>query len=331
MTVLYGDLFDYPLTKDEIQRYLVTAGSQSEIEASLGDLQARFLSEQDGLYCLRGREATIATRKQRRQMAAERWPQALRFGRWLSRVPFLRMVAVCGSQAMENGDRDGDIDLFLITAPGRLWLVQSLTMTLRRAGHWLGVELCPNYLLTTRTLQLSERNLYTAREVAQVMPLWGEDAYGDFQAANSWVASFLPQREPSDRCRWLTERPRHRTTAVLEWLLGGVLGDALDRGIHRLLLVYYRLRLRRHGWGREQIERRYQRERQTVITGGFATAVSRRFIDRGCDVLAGAVSRDELERCFFGSSERTAASQPNREEPDPLYAGLLATRYGGGQ
>ncbi len=332
MTVLYGDLFDYPLTVDEIHRYLVAPSDRRDVlDEALQSLAERTLSVGDGWVCLRGRESTIATRERRRQMAAGRWSQARRFGRWLSRIPFLRMVAVCGSQAMENGDEDGDIDLFLITAPGRLWLVQSLTMIFRRAGRWLGVELCPNFLVTTEALQLEERNLYTAREVAQVMPLWGEEAYDAFHTANGWVRSFLPQFEGADRRRFLQPRPRRGSTAALEWLLGGVVGDSLDRTVHRLLLTYYRWRLRRHGWDRTQIERSYRRDRQTVITGGFSAAVARRFVERGARYFVGVISADELERCFFGAAEPVDDRDKSRVEPDPLYAGILATRYGGGQ
>ena len=70
---------------------------------------------------------------------------------------------------------------------------------------------------------------------------------------------------------------------------------------------------------------------QVVVTGGYASAVARRFVERGTDWLDGALSADELAAAFFGAAG-CSAGEPGAEPdaPDPLYAGLLATRYGGG-
>ena len=352
LTVLYGDLFDHPLKPEEIRRFLpLPCPEPGDLEQALDELSGRWLSVADGFVCWRGRESTFETRRRRQELSADRWPAARRFARWLSRVPFLRMVAVCGSQAMENGDERADVDLFLITEPDRLWLVQSAAMVLRRAGRLLGVDFCPNYLLTTRSLEIEERDLYAAREAVQVVPLWGEAAYDRFLAANRWIESFLPQHGlpqhslpqhslpqhclpqhglsrlgAGDRRRFLESRSRQRSTGALEWLFGGWLGTLADRGVHRLLLVYYRLRLRRHGWSRGDIESAYRRDRQVVITGGYSRAVAERFLDHAGRELGDRVSRAELERWFFGDAPTPAE---DREAADPLYAGLMARRYGG--
>ncbi len=332
LTVLYGDIFEYPLTVDEVHRFLAApCADREELEGMLARLDGSCLSREGDFVCWRGRQATVETRNRRQQMAAGRWRSVRRFARWLSWVPFLRMVAVCGSQAMENGDEDGDVDLFLITAPERLWLVQSLAMVLRRLGGRLGIDICPNYLMTVDALEVEEQNFYTAREAAQVVPLWGEDAYLRFRQANRWIEAFLPQLLPGDQNRFLEARSRHRLTLWSETMLDGRLGDMLDRAVHRGLLLYYRWRLRRHGWGQETIERAYRRDRQVVVTGGYAGAVARRFIDRCALELGEELSREEIRRWFFGErGEPQQGDQPDDPEaPDPLYAGLMATRYGG--
>ncbi len=331
VTVLYSDLFDHPLTGDELHRYLMArCPDRAALDRAVEALDGGCLVTDRGFVFLRGREATIAIRRRRQRLATERWPPARRFAGWLGWVPFLRMVAVCGSQAVDNGDVDGDVDLFLITEPGRLWLVQSMTMVLRRFGRWLGIEVCPNYLLTTGTLDIEERSLYNAREAAQAVPLWGRAAYAGFLEANRWIEDFLPQHSAGARQRFLAPRPRHRLTSALERLLGGRLGDRADRAVHRVLLRYYRWRLRRHGWRRQEIERAYRRHRQEVITGGYAAAVARRFVERGAAALDGRLAAEELRAVFFGEANGEAdRPTADREAPDPLYAGLMATRYGG--
>ncbi len=158
-----------------------------------------------------------------------------------------------------------------------------------------------------------------------------ERAYQSFVDANRWVDDVLPQREAGDSRRFLEPAPRHRLTSMLEAILGGRLGDAADRAIHRALLLYYRLRLRRHGWRRRQIEHAYTRDRQVVVTGGYASAVARRFVERGAAVFDGVLSTDELTAAISGATSGLD-DEPGAEPdaPDPLYAGLLATRYGGG-
>ncbi len=332
VTVLYSDLFDHPLTGDELHRFLTApCPDREELDRAVEELDGSYLGTAQGFIFLRGREATIDIRLRRQRLAAKRWPPARRFARWLARVPFLRMVAVCGSQAMDNGDDDGDVDLFLITEPGRLWLVQSLTMVLRRIGRGLGIDICPNYLLASNSLELAARNLYTAREACQAMPMWGEATYDSFLEANGWIGDFLPQRALGDRRRFLEEGPRRRSTAVLEWLLGGRLGDLADHAVHHILLLYYRARLRGHGWQRQDIERAYRRDRQVVVTGGYAAAVAQRFVEHGARKLGDVLSADELRAAFFGeTTEQAGEPTGDRETPDPLYAGLMATRYGGG-
>ena len=298
---------------------MASPAHRRRFEQALAALDGHALTRRDGFVCRAGREAIFNLRRRRRELAARRWPPARRFARWLTRVPFLRMVAVCGSHAVENGGEAGDVDLFLVTEPGRLWIVHTCAMALRRIGRVLGIELCPNYLLTTDALEVPERDLYTAREIAQAMPLWGEEVYERFLVANRWIKSFLPQVDFDDRRRLLESPRRGGLLRAAEKVLAGRLGDSLDRGLHRALMRYYQLRLRRHGWTRADVENAYRRDRQVVITGGFGAAVARRFLDAG----AGMANESELRRTFFGETRHDGVPLP-----DPLYDGIMDRRYG---
>lgn len=329
LTLVYSDIFDYPLSADELKRYLPVACRDAEFETALAVLEDEHVVNRDGLLCLRGREGNAEKRRRRAGIAAERWAKAERFASWLRHVPFLRMVAVCGSQAVDNADVKGDIDLFLITEPGRLWVVQSITMTLRRLGRLrFGIEICPNYLVTRERLEIEDRNLYVAREITQSVPLWGEEDHERFLGANDWIGRFLPQarlnghRHPTGR-RLPRRVERPGPTRLLERLLGGRLGHLLDRAIHRTLLVYYSVRLRSRGWSREDIENAYRPDRQALITGGYAGAVARRFLEHARETLSltgDEVRGDEVRRYFFETE--------GAEESDPHFAGIFAKRYG---
>src|SRR5437879_4939692 len=169
--VAYADVFDYPLTVDEIHRYLIgVPASRNTVRAALGTgrLTPDLLSRNGRYFTLAGREAVIETRRGRAQPAVDYWRRAVHYGHIIGSLPFVRMVAVTGALAMDNV-ADGDIDYLVVTEPGRLRLCRALIVGLVRTAALRGVELCPNYFLSERALVLDARNLFTAHAVAQMV------------------------------------------------------------------------------------------------------------------------------------------------------------------
>jgi hypothetical protein len=194
-TVAYGDLFDYPLTAAEIWRYLIgLPASESEVRRALsnGGVTKQRLVQRDGFIALRGRSEIIEIRQRRMARAERLWPAALHYGRLVGALPFVRMVAVTGSLAVDNADSDSDIDYFIVTESGRLWLCRAMVILIVRLAARRAVAICPNYFLTERALSLTDRNLYAARELAQMIPLNGMEVYWRIRSENAWVAQYLP-------------------------------------------------------------------------------------------------------------------------------------------
>jgi hypothetical protein len=194
-TVAYGDVFDYPLTLDEIHRYLVgVPASPDAVQACLAGkrLIPRYLSLSGSHVTLRGREAISQTRQRRAEACAGMWPRAVRYAAALAHFPFVRMVAVTGALCMGNTEADSDIDYFIVTEPDRLWLCRAAIIGLVRLAARTGNELCPNYLLSERALVLQEHNLFMAHEFVQMIPLVGHETYLRMWQLNAWVSDFLP-------------------------------------------------------------------------------------------------------------------------------------------
>ena len=324
LTVLYSDLFDYPLTEDELHRYLVAPyPGKSAFDGALEGLVGPHLTRAEGLFTLAGREQIVEVRRQRQQTGDARWVLATRYAHWLTHVPFVRMVAVCGSQAAGNARPDADVDFFLVTERGRLWTAQVCSMLLRRVASLFSVRVCPNYFLTLDSLEVERRNLYHAREVAQAVPLWGDATHLRFLAANRWIEQLLPNvSHADDRRNRLRETPRPRFVRGFERLLGGRLGNGLEHTLHSVLLAYYRVRLHSLGWRREHFRRSYRDDRQEVMRGGYGPVVERAFRDRAVAYLGESVATHELERLF--------PPHGSKLEPDHLYANLFSERYGQG-
>jgi hypothetical protein len=194
-TVAYVDLFDYPLTAAEIHRYLYRQRVPPDtvaIHLGNGGLVPRHLSQVDGYFTLPGREAIIATRRARQRAARRLWPEALRYGRLIAHLPFVRMIAVTGSLAMGNVQKEADIDYLIVTADDHLWVCRAFVIALVRMAAHRQIELCPNYFVSERALLFPEQNLYTAHELAQMVPLFGLPVYDRMRQLNRWSDAFLP-------------------------------------------------------------------------------------------------------------------------------------------
>ena len=232
-TLLYADVFDYPLTAEEIHRYLPGIPTRAEaVRALLCDGFARgTLVERQGFFALAGRAEVIPLRQRRARIAEGMWQRARRYAYLIAHLPFVRLVAVTGTLAVGNVEPGDDIDLFIVTVPGRLWLCRALVIGVVRLARLFGDELCPNYLVSERALEFQERNLFTARELAQMVPLFGSATYRRLREANRWVLDFLPNAElppPGTRLRDVRGWPA-RLKALGERVLGGRLGDWLER------------------------------------------------------------------------------------------------------
>lgn len=192
----YADLFDYPLTLQELARYQVgTSFPIAALEASLQNdpLLAGSISRSDDFYSLRGREVVFETRRVRMLAARKVWRRARLYSRLVARLPYVRMVAVTGALAVDNIAERPDIDLMIVARPGRVWLCRRSIIVNVRAARLFGDDLCPNYILSEDNLHLDQRDFFTAHELAQMIPLHGMSVYHSLLHANPWASGYLPQ------------------------------------------------------------------------------------------------------------------------------------------
>ena len=229
-TVAYADVFDYPLTADEIHRYLigVSAGRGTVRSLLQGANAPGELSRSGRYFTLTGREAAVETRRARTTRAADFWRRGVHYGRRMSNLPFVRMVAVTGGLAMDNMT-DGDIDYLIVTEPGRLWLCRALIVALVRMAGLRGTELCPNYFLSERALVLTERNLFTAHEVTQMVPLAGLATYQQLRDLNRWTYAYLPNASGTPRRLAAVEPNRRAAQRLVESTLRSRVCAPLER------------------------------------------------------------------------------------------------------
>ena len=134
-TLAFFDIFNYPLTTEEIWKWLYRPGAKvslADIKAVLAD--SDFLRDKisliEGFYALRGREHTHLIRKQHNNLAERKFARAVRLVRLYKYLPFIKMIAVCNTLAYSNASEDSDIDFFIITNKRRIWLVRFFTIVM---------------------------------------------------------------------------------------------------------------------------------------------------------------------------------------------------------
>lgn len=189
-TVAYSDIFGYPLSSKEIHRYLIGIRVPfTELSQILNSMDS--LATRTKFYSLPGRSSLVALRLYRTKISSSLWGQAFRFGRIISNLPFVKMVAVTGALAMNNVESDADVDYMIVTKPGRVWTVRAMILGLERIKV-AGATICPNYLLSEDALSLDDNDLFTAQELVRMVPLSGLTTYQRMRAENIWTNNYLP-------------------------------------------------------------------------------------------------------------------------------------------
>lgn len=226
-TLAYGDIFDFPLTSAEIHRYLIRCpATLAQVEQSLRTLP---VAQKCAYFTLPGREKIVAMRQGRQKNAQALWPQARAYAQRISRLPFVRMVALTGSLAVNNAPPNADIDYLIVTSDDRLWLCRTLTTALVRIAARKEVPLCPNYFVTQRNMVLPERGLYIARELSQMVPLSGLDVYHQFRQANAWTADYFPNAQAAPAESIESEPTSSRIANIAQNALSTPLGKPLEQ------------------------------------------------------------------------------------------------------
>ena len=94
----YFSVFDYPLTKDEIKRFLPPKAKTASFENALTHLvMARSIYKVDEFYLLQDDLRLVKRRRDNNFRAKQLLPKAIRIGKFLSCFPYVTGVGISGS------------------------------------------------------------------------------------------------------------------------------------------------------------------------------------------------------------------------------------------
>lgn len=196
-TLAYFDLFDYPLSKAETFLFLKTKYRYEAFDEALQSLLNNgFIHQFDKFYTLRNDHYLVVRRSEGNKKAADMIKIAEKVGGLLIRFPFVRGVAISGSLSKNYADDNSDIDLFIITAKNKLWIARTIMHCFKKLTFLINKEhlFCMNYYIDEAQLEIAEKNVYTAIEVATLMPLQGDTVFERFYSSNTWIRQYLPNK-----------------------------------------------------------------------------------------------------------------------------------------
>ena len=250
-TLVYYDVLGRPLSGFEVFKYLIRKNLEIDKDLTIGHILealenspelAKLISQKNGFYFLTGGQKTVKQRIERQKIADQKWKKTKRMVKLLQMIPFIRLVVVSGSLAMDNPKKESDIDLLIITRTGRIWTCRGLTTLFihclgqRRHGLLTKDRFCLNHYLTDQSLKIPLASLYNAQTYAHLVPIWEADGreaskYNQFQKANQWLKDYLVFYPQSQQGYLRQIKPNQSfafSRRLREFILDKRAGDALE-------------------------------------------------------------------------------------------------------
>ncbi len=207
-TLAYFAYFQFPLTYREAHQWILAPDrvyTLNEVEDCIAQsVWIRAHSDRFGLYIsLKECEQWVRERERKYLDAQRKHAKALRIASYLMRIPGIVGVAVCNSLAWHLTHRGSDIDLFIVTRPGKIWTARLFAMLpLRlfrmRPGEAEIDPVCLSFFVDSQTLALGslregDEDWYLAYWATSLAWIGGSDALREqFCKENTWMRETLP-------------------------------------------------------------------------------------------------------------------------------------------
>lgn len=234
-TVIYFNLFNYPMTDWEIWKWLWNDDFDNVIRYEFFDVrkalwESEYLKEKLGFksnfYFLKGRENLVRERLDKYVYAWQKFRKIKRIVRILKLIPFIKLIAVCNDLAYFNAPADSDLDLFIITQKKRIWFTRFLSvliiklLNLRPTAKNKKDKVCLSIFvsedqLNLEYLKINQDDIHFTYWLECLIPIYDADGYYQkLRQANSWINNHLPNTFPYEP----NPRQKVRESKIIYWL-----------------------------------------------------------------------------------------------------------------
>lgn len=230
-TLAWFDVFDYPLTREEVWRYglFIDKCLVGEVEKDLEKLLAHGIIERTEVFFhLPGRGELISERKRRYNYTDKKFKRAIMFAKFFRFLPSVELIALGNLIGAHNLRAGGDIDLLIVAKPGTIWVTRFLTVGLvklfglRPTKENAKDTLCLSFYATSDALNFENiaevKYLYFFYWLAFLTPIFDRGVlYSKLMHENRWITERLPNFFPQIPHHSRTVKPRK--CYLLNWLL----------------------------------------------------------------------------------------------------------------
>src|SRR3989344_652799 len=224
-TLSYSDVFDYPLKKQELWKFLNirTQVNKNSFNKALNQMiREKKIEAKNRYHFLIGRKKIVSERLERERISIGKLEVAKKAANILSFIPTIKLIGISGSLSLKNAQIIDDIDFFIITTHNSLWITRFfVNVLLLLTGYKRSIQdlhgmnlVCPNlYLLLDR-----------------------DSMYKKFLSANFWVKNYLANvkipKSPASRDPALREKISLKKDTWERFL------DSLDKIFYALQFLY---------------------------------------------------------------------------------------------
>lgn len=207
-TLAYFDLFSYPLTTEELFRFLWAPKRPvafREMEETLALLmREQRVGSRNEFWFLSGQEEIVPRRQEAVSYGEEKIRRAQKAARCIAWIPFVKAMFVCNTVGMGTAREESDIDVFIVVKDKRLWLARLLiTLTLsivglRRTKTRIANQICLSFFVTNAALDLApltmgSPDVYLMYWLDLLIPVYDpENTHRALMAANTFAKPYLP-------------------------------------------------------------------------------------------------------------------------------------------
>lgn len=231
-TVAYFDMFDFPMTDFEVWKFLSEKRDYVDVRNVLSGSTA--LETKNGFYFLKGRENIIRTRLDRYNFTDRKFKRALRMAKIYRIIPWVKMVAVSNIIGAHNLKDESDIDIFIISEKGKIWLSRFFTagiakvLGLRPSEKNSRDKICLNFYVSEEEMDLEKfmmgkDDIYFIYWLANLVIIYDKGGtYKKFIQVNDWLKNYLPNWQPNEMVarRFVKERKNLFFSFLFNFIFG---------------------------------------------------------------------------------------------------------------
>ncbi|KKS31308.1 hypothetical protein A2414_01635 [candidate division WWE3 bacterium RIFOXYC1_FULL_42_13] len=234
-TLAYRSIFQYPISFYQLSNFLIStkpADGKKLREALNSLVKEGWARKRYGKYEICGEKYTNWLWKYKH--ANRILKENTNLIKFLGGIPWIKMIAVTGSLAAYNPEKDSDVDILIVTGKNRVWLTRGFVATilkiLQKHPEYDGQpgSFCTNLFMdeTKMAWDKDRRNIYVASDIAMMQPVVDKtDTYLQFMKENSWVSDYFPNFKIN-----YPSKTRRRSS--------GILLNALEKIAKRSQMIY---------------------------------------------------------------------------------------------